>query len=150
MIRARNFPILMLILTAFLLAACSPANSATAPVEPELITLVATDIAYDKTQLEVELGRPIRVTLDNQGALDHDFSIEEISTSGEIIVDADEMDGHDMGHVAEEPEVHVAAMSGGSSTIEFTPAEAGEYEYYCTVLGHREAGMEGTLIVREP
>ena len=28
---------------------------------------------------------------------------------------------------------------------EFTILPAGEYAFYCTVPGHREAGMEGTL-----
>ena len=28
-------------------------------------------------------------------------------------------------------------------------APAGEYEYYCNVPGHKEAGMVGTLIVTE-
>lgn len=141
---------LLLFSTTFLLAACSSADAATAPAEPELITLVATDIAFDKTQLEVDMGRPVRITLENRGALEHDFSISEIHTSGEITEDAEGTEGHDMSHVAEEPDVHVAAMSGGSSTIEFIPAEAGEYKFYCTVSGHREAGMEGTLIVSEP
>lgn len=154
MIRTRIFPLLVLIfiLATFLLAGCSSADSptATATAEPELITLVATDIAFDKTNLEVEAGRPVRITLDNQGVLEHDFSIQEIPTSGEILEGSSETDDHDMGHVTESPDVHVAAMTGNSHAVEFTPAEAGEYEYYCTVSGHREAGMVGTLTVREP
>ena len=40
-----------------------------------------------------------------------------------------------------------APPGGGSGTLEFTPTEPGEYEYYCTVPGHKEAGMLGTLVV---
>lgn len=150
MIRSRLYAVMLLISVAFLLAACSPAESTGAPVEPELISLVATDIAFDKTQLEGDAGRPIRITLENKGVLEHDFSIVEIATTGEVTEESEEQADHDMGHVEEEPDVHVAATSGTSSTIEFTPAEAGQYEYYCTVSGHREAGMVGTLTVSEP
>lgn len=36
--------------------------------------------------------------------------------------------------------------TGGTSRFEFT-VEAGEYEYYCSVPGHEEGGMKGTLKV---
>jgi plastocyanin len=38
-------------------------------------------------------------------------------------------------------------QDGGVSQFEAS-FEAGEYEYYCSVQGHRQAGMEGTLTVR--
>ena len=49
--------------------------------------------------------------------------------------------------MAGEYDLHVAADGGESSTLEFTPMEAGTYEFYCTVTRHREAGLIGTLIV---
>jgi uncharacterized cupredoxin-like copper-binding protein len=33
--------------------------------------------------------------------------------------------------------------------IEFTADKAGEFEYYCSVPGHRQAGQFGKLIVKE-
>jgi uncharacterized cupredoxin-like copper-binding protein len=36
---------------------------------------------------------------------------------------------------------------GGSAHLTVEIAEAGEYEFYCPVDGHREQGMEGTLSV---
>ena len=36
---------------------------------------------------------------------------------------------------------------GKAANVTFTPAQAGEYEYYCKVPGHKEGGMRGTLYV---
>lgn len=132
------------------LAACSPGGSAgSAPPPPQEITLVATDIAFDATRIESAVGQPIHLTLDNQGALVHDFSIREIPLTGEAATTGatGETMGHDMGHGDDAPAVHVAASSGEAAGVEFTPAAPGEYEYYCTVSGHREAGMVGVLVV---
>jgi plastocyanin len=43
-------------------------------------------------------------------------------------------------------EVGPVVRDGGVSTIE-VDVDAGEYQFYCTVTGHRPAGMEGTLTV---
>lgn len=39
--------------------------------------------------------------------------------------------------------------AGEEETIEFLADKAGTFEYYCSVPGHREAGMVGKLIVEE-
>lgn len=135
----------LLILTA----ACSPATPATT-APPLEFTLTATDIAYDQTQLQAIVGQPVKLTLRNDGALEHDFSIAQIPLTGEVTanMEAGEHTGeHDMSHMSETPDLHIAAAQAGSSTIEFTPSEPGEYPFYCTVAGHKEAGMVGTLVV---
>lgn len=48
-----------------------------------------------------------------------------------------------------EPAIHMGAAAGMSSSISFVPTKPGSYEFYCAVPGHKEAGMVGTLIVRE-
>jgi len=152
--------ILLLTLLAGLpiLAACSSGNAAE-PASPQAITLVATDIAFDVERIEVNAGQTIRLVLDNQGVLEHDFNITWIPLSGETTVteSAGTMPGHDMGHddmghddmghATDEPAVHVAAPGGDRAGVEFAPTSPGEYEFYCTVSGHREAGMRGVLVV---
>ncbi len=44
----------------------------------------------------------------------------------------------------------MAALMGQTNTIEFTPTKPGTYEFFCTVAGHKEAGMVGTLVVKAP
>lgn len=144
--------IILLVLGTLVLAACSSQGSTTTPPEPVDVTLTTTDIAYDKNQIEVVAGRPVSLTLHNAGVLEHDFTIIEMPHDGEVSTTEmkDEMAGHDMSNMAEEMDIHVAAPTDQSNTIEFTPTTPGEYEYYCTVAGHKEAGMVGTLVVQAP
>ena len=39
-------------------------------------------------------------------------------------------------------------VKGGSSTFCFTADRVGQFAYYCSVPGHRDAGMEGRLLVQ--
>lgn len=52
-------------------------------------------------------------------------------------------------HSHENATVHLHTVAGEAVTAAFTPTEPGTYEFYCSVPGHREAGMVGTLIVSE-
>ncbi len=112
------------------------------------VSLTATDIAYDATQLAVPVNQPVRLTLENDGVLEHDFTIREITVADVHAPAESEADGHAMSEDVHDLALHVAApANGGQAVLEFTPTEAGEYEYYCTVSGHKEAGMVGTLVV---
>jgi uncharacterized cupredoxin-like copper-binding protein len=46
-----------------------------------------------------------------------------------------------------EYDLHFFARAGESSTLEFTALEPGTYEIFCSIEGHKEAGMIGKLIV---
>lgn len=146
----KKLTILLVLLALFALTACSSGGAAETAPEPKSVTLVATDIAYDIEQIEAAVGQPVQLTLENQGVLEHDFSIVEIPLSGEVVTleEAGEMADHEMGHEEDEPDVHIAVPTTDRGTIEFTPTAPGEYAYYCTVAGHREAGMEGVLVVK--
>ena len=61
----------------------------------------------------------------NDASIDHDISIE-----------GNGLDEH--GPVVK---------NGGVSEVKVT-LKPGEYTFYCSVQGHREAGMEGTLTVK--
>ncbi len=50
----------------------------------------------------------------------------------------------------DELDLHISVEAGGRQTVTFTPAEAGRYEFFCTVPGHRDGGMIGTLVVSAP
>jgi plastocyanin len=83
-----------------------------------------TQIAYDKTSLTSKPGK-VTIDFDNPAALEHDVAIEQ--NGKEIAVSETITEG----------ETSVSA--------ELAP---GTYTFLCTVPGHAEAGMEGTLTVR--
>jgi plastocyanin len=84
-----------------------------------------TDIAYDKASLS---SKPGKVTIDftNPATIEHDVAIED--SGGEEIAATE-----------------VITESEASTSAELA---AGEYTFFCTVPGHREAGMEGPLTVK--
>jgi uncharacterized cupredoxin-like copper-binding protein len=143
--------IVPLALTAFLLAACSGASPG--PVTSsnvQEITLITRDLEFEPKTIEVTAGQPVRLTLHNEGVLEHDFSVMHISAG-----DVDEHSHGAADHAAHmdsmgDPDLHVFAGGGETSTLTFTALEAGTYEFYCAVVGHKEAGMTGTLIVHTP
>lgn len=91
------------------------------PNEP---VFVAIDIAYEQAPEALPPG-DITLTLENNGAIEHDVTMEELGD--EKILDA----------------------QGGESDEATVGLDAGSYTYYCSVPGHRAAGMEGTLTVEE-
>lgn len=116
---------------------------------PQEVVVTTTDLAFDSERIEVTANQPVVLTLRNDGALEHDVSIMHIPVE---ITDAAEEDeaGHDMSAMEEMPELHVSAMPGMSNSLTFTPTEPGEYTFFCTVTGHQDAGMTGTLVVTAP
>jgi plastocyanin len=84
-----------------------------------------TEIAYDTTKLS---SKPGKVTIDfnNPSSLPHNVAIE--SESGEQLGESE-------------------TIAKGESSVSANLAP-GTYHFYCTVPGHREAGMEGTLTVK--
>ena len=83
------------------------------------------------------------------GALAYEFGSAEASAGPLTINSVNESNApHNIalegGGVNEEGEV---VQDGATSTIE-VEVQAGEYTFYCSVPGHREGGMEGTLTVK--
>jgi plastocyanin len=83
-----------------------------------------TEIAFDTTTLSSKPGK-VTIEFDNPSAIGHNVAIES--------------DG-------EELAVSKTITTGKTSlTVEL---ESGDYTFLCTVPGHAEAGMEGTLTVK--
>jgi outer membrane protein assembly factor BamB len=85
--------------------------------------LNAIDIGFDPKELTIPANTDVTITFTNTGVLQHDFVIDELSIKSDL-------------------------LNGGDTATVTINAPAGTYEYYCSVPGHRDAGMVGTLTVQ--
>lgn len=88
------------------------------------IEISAKEFSFTPTTLNVKAGQKVSLTLTNNGEMTHDWVLEGVSGARTKLTG-----------------------SGETDTIEFTIDEPGDYTFYCSVAGHRQAGMEGVLTV---
>lgn len=124
-----------------LLAGCSGRGKSSGPVET--IELTANAMAFGSRELTLEQGKTYRLVFNNSDAVEHDFAIDKIPVK--IVTE-----GHEAGHGSspKKADLHVHSDAGKKESVEFTPTEAGTYTFYCTVAGHKDAGMVGQLVVK--
>jgi uncharacterized cupredoxin-like copper-binding protein len=160
-LRIRWFVVLVLVsVVALFAAACGGStgettssgpgenrNATSTSISQTSFTITTQDITFATERITLKSGIPVHLVLDNQGALEHDFTAPGLNVTDDIVQpdDGDHGTGHSMGTM-EAGTVHLAAPAGQSESVTFTP-RAGTYTFYCSVPGHREAGMTGTIVV---
>jgi len=82
-------------------------------------------LAYTSKEMTAKAGK-VTIDFTNPQPLPHDVAIED--SSGEVVAQTE-------------------LVSDGTSTTTAN-LKPGTYTFFCTVPGHREAGMEGTLTVK--
>ena len=102
-------------------------GQAAAAGEPVAIEVMLTDFAIEPAKIEAPAGSDITFTVLNHGLSPHTFGVvvggETIETTN---IDAD-----------------------GTATLEVPALDAGTYDTLCTVPGHDQLGMVGSLTVSE-
>jgi plastocyanin len=83
------------------------------------------ELAFTTTEATAKAGK-VTVDFKNPQSLTHDVAIED--SSGKTLGKTEEI-----------------GQGETSTTVDLKP---GTYTFYCSVPGHREAGMEGTLTVK--
>lgn len=113
------------ILTLVLGACAAPAGqTGAAPAGgAREIKVTASEFKFSPSAVEAPAGAPIKLELKNIGAIEHDFMVDALKL-----------------------QVHAGAAKTTSQTI--GPLAAGTYDVYCSIPGHKEAGMIGKLVVR--
>lgn len=74
--------------------------------------------------LSVHEGEVVQVNLINGEGAEHDIFVDQYNARSSVVVG-----------------------KNASSTFSFTASKPGEFAYFCTIAGHRQAGMEGLVRV---
>lgn len=82
-------------------------------------------LAYTTDHVTIEAGETL-LHFENPQTAPHDLDLE--TADGELIADME-------------------TIGGGYADVPIRDLEPGEYVFFCSVPGHREAGMEGTVTV---
>ena len=84
-----------------------------------------SSLAFDEKSVSASSGN-VTIDFDNKQALQHDVTVAD--SSGKVLGATD-----------------LVSSGTATTTVNLTP---GSYTFYCSVPGHREAGMQGTLTVK--
>jgi uncharacterized cupredoxin-like copper-binding protein len=84
---------------------------------------VARDLSFSPRELSAGAATPVTLELQNSGRLVHNMTIDELA-------------------------VKIVASPGKTTSLTIPSIAPGTYAFYCSVSGHRQAGMSGTLTVK--
>jgi uncharacterized cupredoxin-like copper-binding protein len=87
------------------------------------VTVAATEFAFDPEDFSLPADEAVDLTLENKGVVEHDIVVEELDDR------------------------ELVYAGPGETVTENVTVPAGTYTFYCSIPGHRSAGMEGTLTV---
>lgn len=89
-----------------------------------VVELVVTSegLKFTPNELKVKEGDRVKITYKNTKG-SHDFVLDEFGVKTSLV------------------------GAGKEETVEFVANKKGSFEFYCSVPGHRAAGMKGMLIV---
>lgn len=91
----------------------------------DIATPEGTELAFTTKEASAPAGQ-VSIEFENPQALQHDVTIED--ANGKVVTETE-------------------LVSEGSTTAT-TNLKPGTYTFFCSVPGHRQAGMEGTLTVK--
>jgi P-type Cu+ transporter len=90
------------------------------------VSVVARDVRFDPMDVTVEAARTVVLSFGNDDQVFHDWEVEGLAN------------------------VDAGARPGQTQRIRFRIDDPGTYPIVCSVPGHAESGMVGTLIVQPP
>jgi len=94
------------------------------PADSQQITVSGNEYAFDPSVITVKKGMPVQILFKNTGKYPHNLTISDLNVQTKTI------------------------QTGQQDTVTFTPGNTGQYTFTCTVPGHADKGMTGTINVQ--
>lgn len=98
-------------------------SSAPSTGSAQTVNVSGNEFAFTPATITVKKGQEVKLTFKNNGQYPHNFTVSELGIATNTV------------------------GPGEETTITFTPDKTGSFTYICTVPGHADRGMKGTLIV---
>jgi plastocyanin len=89
----------------------------------EKITVEGNEYAFTPSTITLKKGQTAEITFKNTGKFPHNLTIADLGVKSKTI------------------------QSGEEDTFSVTPDKTGQFGFVCTVPGHADKGMKGTLTV---
>lgn len=106
-----------------------------------VLTVNPSKFSYTPSEITVKKGQEASLTLNNLDNADHDIEIKEMAVK--------KLDtNRHANHGTTQADFHLHASGKSEATLRFTPLESGVFEFYCSIPGHKENGMIGTITVK--
>lgn len=101
----------------------TPSKATSSAMETQKVTVTAKEFAFTPSTITLKKGQPAVITFMNKGTFPHNLTITSLGLATKTI------------------------LPGQQDTITFTPDKTGQFAFLCTVPGHADKGMKGTLTV---
>jgi uncharacterized cupredoxin-like copper-binding protein len=114
-------------------------------VKRQINITMADTMRFTPDSIVVKHGETVRITLQNKGALLHEFVVGTkpvLEEHAALMVKFPDME-HDEPYMAHVP-------PGQRGSIIWTFNRAGEFDFACLIAGHYQAGMVGKISVLAP
>ena len=89
------------------------------------VVIAASEFKFSPASIAVPVGQKVTFTLNNTGVVQHDLTFQGAGFT-------------------------LSANPGQTATSEFTFDKPGVFDFFCSIPGHKDAGMKGTLTVVDP
>lgn len=126
--KRRAMVVLGALATVLLASACGTAGATTATggTNGPVIMVTGTDaMRFSPDTIQAKAGQPVTIAFKNAGLIPHDLITEGATRNVRL----------------------VNVLPGKEQSGTFLAQQPGEYTFYCSQPGHREAGMVGKIVV---